>query len=182
MMSHREQWQQAHGHLAAQPKPNGNSLTSIAEPARFGAARHLSVEKLAEQFPADDPVVEDLTIASEEGRLASALNDWIRVSQESADPLLEMLSRAHAAYVVGTFDDAGARYGALTQRFPSSRYFWQCFGHCLRHLGQIDIGTCILTNLGRLSAEAQSQDPDVETALAQRADHATKILALAVAG
>jgi hypothetical protein len=180
MHGHREQWQKEYGHLAPQPRTTGNSLASPASSRSVEDARHVSIEKLAGEFPADDPVVEDLTIASEKGRLSPALDNWIQISRDSSEPLLEMLSRAHAAYVTGVFDEAAARYGVLTQCYPSSRYFWQCFAHCLRHLGRVDLGTGILTNLGKVSAEAQSHnmDTNIEESLSRQALHAATVLGL----
>lgn len=175
MRSHREQWQKEHRHL-----DNGRPSQHLPSNVAFEngiAAGHLSIDKLACQFPADDPVIEDLTAANDERRLDLALNDWIRVSEEHSDARLEMLARAHAAYVSGAFEEAGARYGCLVQELPSSRYFWQCFAHCMRHIGEVSVGTSILTHLGELSSKACPEVPNMARALHERMAQAKAVLA-----
>lgn len=175
MKEHKEHWEEEHGRAAARVR--ATLPRSIADAEREGIRRQVSIEKLAEEFPSEDEIIEDLTAANEQGRLDSALENWLQISTAISEPTLAVLAEAHAAYVRGNFVEAGSGYGALLQQYPTSRYFWQCFGHCLRHLNKIDLGTMILTNLTKLSAEARSQEPNSLTALSERTSHAIELLA-----
>jgi HEXXH motif-containing protein len=175
MKDHKEHWEKEHGRLAQ--RTTSPLLRPITDPEQADTYRLLTIEDLADQFPSEDPIIEDLTNANDQGRLDSALENWVQMSTDASEPMLEVLARAHAAYVAGKFDEAGSGYGLLLQQYPASRYFWQCFGHCLRHLNKIDLGTTILTNLTRLSAEARSHEPDIVESLNERACHAMNLLA-----
>lgn len=172
MKDHRENWEKEHGRTARKTTFRRTNVMVTGNET----ADDLTIETLAAQFPGEDPIIEDLTTAYDHGRLDSALDNWSQMSRTTDEPLLELLARTHAAYVKGNFQDAGAGYGFLLQRYPGSQYLWQCFGHCLRHLKRIDLGTSILTNLKKLSAEAQSQKPDFGDALNERAGHASRLL------
>lgn len=176
MRTHRENWEKQNGQSDPRVKPRTMSAEANSGQGITKVALTL-IEDLATQFPCEDPIIEDLTTAEDQGRLESALDNWVQISTEASMPMLEILAGAHAAYVKGRFDEAGSGYGVLIQRYPESRYFWQCFGHCLRHLNKIDLGTSILTNLTRLSAEAQSHEPNMMDSINERTFHAKKLLA-----
>jgi hypothetical protein len=124
----------------------------------------VELASLADSFPVTDILLEKLVVINRDRGL-DELAQRVGAAQGEFPPLMNLLA-GHLFYIIEQFDRAAVHYARLVQQIPRSCYFWQCFAFSVRHLGYLQDASAIITNLGRLAAQArqcnESRQPVLE--------------------
>jgi HEXXH motif-containing protein len=155
---HRTQWDARHGVDTAAKRSTVDFDAVVLSDVERSVLTALGVE--APRLWATDGYLERVRALMVDGA-GAALFDLVR-AVPVGDSLVVDLIGGHVTYAARDYEAATARYAACLRREPGRRNLWQYYAFALRHQGQWEASTLILTNTDELVGVVAARGGDPE--------------------